>query len=76
MVYNKASAKDRKKIFEAFQEDRDWKAVAKMCDVKPGTAYKWLINGSATVKPKGGSASKGLLTSVYISTRSRNMAQM
>ena len=58
MAYNKASAKDRKKIFEAFQEDRDWKAVAKMCDVKPGTAYKWLINGSATAKPKGGSASK------------------
>ena len=50
MVYNKASAKDRKKIFEAFQEDRDWNAVAKMCDVKPGTAYKWLINGSATAK--------------------------
>ena len=57
MVCNKASVKDRKKNFKAFQEDRDWKAVAKMCDVKPGTAYKWLFNDSPTAKPKGGSVS-------------------
>ena len=58
MKYNKITANERKRIFEAFEEGQDWRALAKTLPVKLRTAYDWLRNGKMNPKKKGGSISK------------------
>lgn len=58
MKYNKISSNDRRKVCEAHEEGRDWKAVAKTLGINLRTAYVWLQKGQFIPKQKGGSKSK------------------
>ena len=58
MKYNKTVPNDRKRVCEAHEEGRDWKAVAQALGIKLRTAYMWLQNGQFEAKKKGGSESK------------------
>ena len=58
MKYNKTVPNDRKRVCEAHEEGRDWKAVAQALGIKLRTDYMWLQNGQFEAKKKGSSASK------------------
>ena len=58
MKYNKITANKRKRIFEAYEEGHDWRALAKTLRVNLRTAYDWQRNGKMNPKKKGGSISK------------------
>ena len=57
-TYSKTSLNDRKRIFEAYEEDKDWKGLAKALGVNERTAYEWIRSGQKTPKAKGGSVTK------------------
>ena len=61
MKYNKITANERKRIFEDYEEGRDWRALAKTLRVNLRAAYDWLRNGKMNPKKKGGSISKKTL---------------
>ena len=50
MKYNKITANERKRIFEAYEEGDDWRALAKTLRVNLRTAYDWLRNGKMNPK--------------------------
>ena len=58
MKYKKISELERKMVFEAFKEERDWRATAKSLGVNPRTAYHWLRKSQGTSKSRGGSLSR------------------
>ena len=57
-TYSKTSLNDRKRIFEAYEEDKDWKGLAKALGVNERTVYEWIRSGQKTPKAKGGSVTK------------------
>ena len=58
MKYKKINEIERKMIFEAHQEDRNWREVARSLGVNEKTAYIWLRNEQASPKRRGGSQTK------------------
>ena len=58
MKYKKINEIERKMIFEAHQEDRNWREVARSLGVNEKTAYVWLRNEQASPKRRGGSQTK------------------
>ena len=42
MKYRKISLNDRRRIFEACDENKDWKELAKTLGIPLRTAYRWL----------------------------------
>ena len=57
-TYGKISLTDRKRIFEAYEEEKDWRAMAKALGVNERTAYEWIRRGQKSPKAKGGSVTK------------------
>ena len=58
MKYNKISPNDRKRVIDAFNNEDDWKTVAKTLGINLSTATTWIQNKQETPKKKGGRISK------------------
>lgn len=58
MKYNKVSESDRRRIIEAYNEDKNWRDLCKSFKVNISTAYEWIRKGQTQPKKKGGSQSK------------------
>lgn len=56
--YNKIPLCDRRRIYNAYKDEKDWKAVAATLGINKRTAYHWLQKEQELPKPKGGSTSK------------------
>ena len=57
MVYNKVTLSDRKRIYDCYMRNEDWKMMARTLGVNIRTAYHWLKNEQQAPKKKGGSKS-------------------
>ena len=51
--YPRYSQTDKDAIIKAFNDEKDWKSVAKAMSIKEATAITWIRNWGIT-KPKGG----------------------
>ena len=53
-MYNKINEKDRRIIFEAYENDEDWRSLAATLGVNKKTAYVWLSKKQKSPKKRGG----------------------
>ena len=58
MKYSKISCRDRKRIYEAFKEEKDGKQVVRTLGINIRTAYHWLQMNKTLPMKKGGSPTK------------------
>ena len=58
MKYRVTSLIDRKRVYEACVNNRDWKQVVRPSGINIPTAYEWLMKYQKEPKKKGGSKPK------------------
>ena len=54
MKYKKMSDLQRRMVFEAFKEERDWRAIGESLGINPRNAHHWLRKSQETPRPRGG----------------------
>ena len=45
-------------VFEAFKEERDWRAIGESLGINPRNAHHWLRKSQETPGPRGGSLTR------------------